>query len=149
MARVELDWDLGPLNPGPLIDVTIGNSRELTESGIKAGLEYPKPLRVKACLDTGASITVINRVLAQTCKLFLTSPRSEISSIGAAVHGWEHAAAITFPGTKLTPLDPVKVVSTVFVMERFYAVLIGRDILRNWLVSFDGPSKKITISEKT
>lgn len=147
MAKVELEWDLGPLNPGPLIDVTIGNSHSLTGDDRSTGLEYPKPVTVKALLDTGAAVTVINRVLAQHCKLFLTSSRSGLSSIGAAVQGWEHAAAIGFPKTGLRSLDPVRVISAEFVQERFYAVLIGRDILRNWRVTFDGPGRRVIIME--
>jgi hypothetical protein len=35
----------------------------------------------------------------------------------------------------------------VFAKERHYACLIGRDILRNWTVAFDGRSKRVTITE--
>jgi hypothetical protein len=102
---------------------------------------------VKALIDTGASITVINRIFAQYCKLTITNPKSDISSIGRQVSCWEHAAAISFPGTSLRSIDLIKVLSTEFVQERYYAVLIGRDILRNWRVTVDGPAKKITIED--
>ena len=90
---------------------------------------------------------MINRVFAQYCKLTITNPKSEISSVGREVPCWEHAAAISFPGTNLRSIDPIKVLSTEFVKERYYAVLIGRDILRNWRVTVDGPAKRITIEE--
>jgi len=39
----------------------------------------------------------------------------------------------------------MRIVSAVFAKERNYACLIGRDILRNWFISFDGRSKRVII----
>ena len=139
MARVELPWN--PFNhtdPGPCIDVIIMNSRDVIEAGRAIGL---------ALLDTGASVTVISKVFANTCKLFQTSEGSEITAIGATHHCGEHAGAISFPGTDLRLLDPIRIVSAVFAKERYYAILIGRDILRNWAITFNGGSKRVTIDE--
>lgn len=148
MARVELYWnpfDQG--DPGPLIDVSIMNSRDVIEAGRAIGFEYPEPRPMRALLDTGASITVISKVWANTCKLFHTNEGSEITSLGATQHCGEHAGAISFPGTDLRPFDPARIVSAVFPKERFYAIIIGRDILRNWVISFDGRSNRVTITD--
>lgn len=102
---------------------------------------------MRALLDTGSSITVISEVFANTCKLFQTGDRSEVTSLGAVLHCAEHAGAISFPGTDLRSFDPWRIVSAVFSSERHYAIIIGRDILRNWTLSFDGRSKKVTITE--
>jgi hypothetical protein len=102
---------------------------------------------MRALLDTGASVTVISKVYANTCKLFQTSEGSEITAIGATHHCGEHAGAISFPSTNLRALDPIRIVSAVFAKERSYAILIGRDILRNWVIKFDGRSKRVTIDE--
>jgi len=148
MARVELPWDpFDQTDPGPCIDVIVTNSCDVIEAGRAVGLEYPEPRRMRALLDTGASVTVISKVFANYCKLFQTSEGSEITAIGATHRCGEHAGAISFPGTNLRPLDPVRIVSAVFAKERYYACLIGRDILRNWLVTFDGRSKRVTITE--
>jgi len=89
---------------------------------------------MKALLDTGASVTVISKVFADSSKLFQTSAGSEITAIGATHQCGEHAGAISFPGTGLRPLDPIRIVSAGFAKERSYAILIGRDILRNWII---------------
>jgi len=148
MAHVELNWDpFDQMDPGPCITVTVMNSRDVIEAGRAVGLEYPEPRRMRALLDTGASVTVISRVYADHCKLFQTNEGSEITAVGATHKCAEHAGSITFPGTNLRTLDPVRIVSLSFPKERHYAILIGRDILRNWVITFDGRSKKVTITE--
>ena len=146
MARVELSWDpFDQTDPGPCIDVTIMNSRDVIEAGRAIGLDYPGPRPMRALLDTGASVTVISRVFANYCKLFQTSEGSEITAIGATHRCAEHAGAISFPGTSLRPIDQIRIVAAVFAKERHYACLIGRDILRNWNITFEGRSKRVTI----
>lgn len=148
MARVDLNWDpFDQTDPGPCINVVVVNSRDVIEAGRTIGLEYPEPRPMRALLDTGASVTVISKVYANTCKLFQTSEGSEITAIGATHHCGEHAGSISFPGTSLRSLDPVRIVSAVFARERSYAILIGRDILRSWIVTFDGRSKRVTITD--
>jgi len=148
MARVVLKWDpFDQGDPGPLIDVSVTNSRQVIEAGRAIGFEHPGPLHQKALLDTGASVTVVSKVWANNCKLFQTSEGSQIVSLGDIQHCGEHAGALSFPGTDLKPFDPIRIVSAVFKKERFHAVIIGRDILRNWIVTFDGRSKTVTITD--
>jgi len=148
MARVDISWDpFDPVDPGPCIDVIVTNSRDVISAGRSLGLEYPEPLRMKALLDTGASVTVISRVFAGYCKLFQTSEGSEITAIGATHRCAEHAGSISFPDTGLKGFDPIRIVSAVFAKQRHYACLIGRDILRNWVLNFDGRSRRVTITD--
>jgi hypothetical protein len=148
MARVDIRWDPFDQNdPGPCIDVTVMNSRDVIEAGRALGWEYPEPRRMRALLDTGASVTVISRIFADNCKLFQTNEGSEITAIGQTHRCAEHAGAISFPGTNLQPLDPIRIVSAAFPKAQHYAILIGRDILRNWVITFDGHSKRVTITE--
>lgn len=148
MARVELYWNpFDQIDPGPCIDVTIMNSRDVIEAGRPIGFEYPAPHPIKALLDTGASVTVISKAFATYCKLFQTGEGSEITAIGATHRCAEHAGAISFPGTSLRPFDPIRIVSAIFAKERSYACLIGRDILRHWVINFDGRSKRVTITD--
>jgi len=121
------------------------NSRETIEAGREIGLHYPEPIQIRALLDTGASVTVISKTFARHCKLFQTSEGSEIRALGSSLRGGEHAGSISFPGTDLRPFDPLRIISANFEKEPHYACLIGRDILRNWVVTFDGRSKRVTI----
>jgi hypothetical protein len=138
----QVEWDAS--DPGPCINVTVTNSRDVIEVGRAIGLEYPEPLRMKALLDTGASVTVISKTFARYCKLMQTG-ETEIRALGGLHRCGEHAATISFPGTSLRSIDPIRIVSADFIKEPYYACLIGRDILQNWTITFDGRSKRVTI----
>jgi hypothetical protein len=123
------------------------NSAEVIDRGRALGLEYPKPLQMRALLDTGASVTVISKTFAKYCKLFQTNAGTELRVLGATYRGGEHAGSVSFPGTNLRSFDLIRIVSADFEREPNYACLIGRDILRNWVISFDGRSKRVTITD--
>jgi hypothetical protein len=149
MARAEIAWDPFDQNdPGPCIDVLIMNSPDVIEAGRSVGLEYPAPRPLRALLDTGASVTLISRKFADYCKLRQTNAGSEISAIGAIHRCGEHAGSIGFPNTSLRGFDSIRIISAVFAKERYYACLIGRDILRNWIITFDGYGRRVTITER-
>ena len=133
-------------DPGPCIDVVVKNSREVIEAWRAIGLEYPEPVKMKALLDTGAAVTVISKTFARHSKLLQTG-ETEIRVLGSLHKCGEHAGAICFPGTNLRPYDPIRILSADFVQERHYAILIGRDILRNWVITFDGRSRRVTITD--
>jgi hypothetical protein len=123
------------------------NSHDVIEAGRDIGLEYPKPRQLTALIDTGASVTVISKIFANYCKLFPTGEGGVFTTLGGSVRCWEHAGAISFPGTTLRPVESHRIVSATFAGERNYACLIGRDILQNWLITFDGPNKRVTITD--
>jgi predicted aspartyl protease len=109
------------------------------------GLEFPEPLQIKALIDTGASITVINPEVAQTCKLRQTG-FAQLLAAGSSGQYPEHAAAISFPNSELKGLDAIKVVACPIVRQP-YSCLIGRDILSRWFVSYDGLSGEVVIRD--
>jgi hypothetical protein len=148
MATVELTWNpSNPLDPGPCIQVTVRNSNEVIEVWKDLGLAIPKSITVKALLDTGAAVSVISNTLAQTCGLFPTSGGGKVRTLGGELSCREFAANLSFPGTKLHEFDSIRIVSAPFEGERNYACLIGRDILCKWIIKFDGPSKRVSITD--
>ena len=148
MGRAELRWDPSdPKDPGPLIDIVIMNSPEVIAAGRLLGLEYPEARPLKALIDTGASITVISKTFATFCKLFTTSEGSEVRTLGGSYRCGEHAASVSFPNTNLRSISSLCVFSGDFIKELHYACLVGRDILRNWRITFDGRGKLVTIED--
>jgi len=139
---VRVEWK--GIYPGPCIDVALMNSRHVVEARPDIGLEYPDPFRTKALLDTGAAVTVISKALAKHCKLYQTGI-TEIKTLGSVQKCGEYAASISFPGTNLRSVDPIRIISADFIKEPYYACLIGWDILRNWKITFDGKSNTAII----
>lgn len=137
-------WSDG--DAGPCINVIVTNPREVIEAWRAVGLEYPEPIKMKALLDTGAAVTVISKTFASYCKLLQTG-ETEIRALGSLHRCGEHAGAISFPGMNLRTVDPIRIVSADFIKEPNYACLIGRDILRNWTITFDGRRKLVKIAD--
>jgi hypothetical protein len=82
MGCASLNWDPFDENdPGPCIDVVVMNSPDVIEEWRKIGLEHPAPVRMRALVDTGSSITAISKTFANHCKLFQTNEGSEITAI--------------------------------------------------------------------
>ncbi len=132
------------LQQGPHIRILISATRLEVDEGRAIGLEFPE-LPVRALIDTGASLTIINPQIAATCKLRQTG-RQKINAVGGEAGEYpEYASAIAFPGSELPSLDTTRVVACPIIRQPFFACLIGRDIMRKWLFKYDGRSGEIEI----
>jgi hypothetical protein len=128
---------------GPWIRLAVGHPQIERDEGRVVGLEFPAPLIVNALIDTGSSITVINPELAITHKLRQTG-FAEVSAVGSSGRYPEYAAALSFPGTTLPGLDPVKVVAC-SLFKQPVSCLVGRDMLKRWVLLYNGPAGQIRI----
>jgi predicted aspartyl protease len=124
------------LKHGPRIFIKVSALSSEIEEGSAVGLEFPEPFGITAVIDTGASLTVVNPEVVEHCKLRATG-FAIVASIEKKGRYRQHAARIEFPGTKLRTLDGVPVVACK-ISQQPYACLIGRDILRNWLLTYNG-----------
>jgi predicted aspartyl protease len=108
------------------------------------GLEFPE-LPVRALIDTGASLTIINPQIAATCKLKQTG-HQKINAVGGEAGEYpEYAAAIRFPESELPGLGTARVVACPIIRQPFFSCLIGRDILQKWLLIYNGRSGEVEI----
>jgi predicted aspartyl protease len=130
---------------GPHIKVLISATRVEVVEGRPLGLEFPD-LPIKALIDTGASLTVINPEIATTCKLKQTGHQTINAVGGKAGEFPAYAAAISFPGTELPGLDATRVVACPIIRQPFFSCLIGRDIMRKWRFIYDGRTGEIEIT---
>ena len=145
MATFDFRWDPNEAR-GPLMSVLIQNPLDILNSGEPHHFGLPPPTSIMALIDTGAGISVVSKTFARTIKLRLTSEGSQIKTLGAMLEGAEYAAAVSFPGTGLRPLVPIRLFSGDFIREPF-SCLIGRDILQYWKVTFDGPGRRVWITD--
>ncbi len=121
---------------GPRIFIEISAPSFDIKEGSAVGLEFPSPLRITAIIDTGASLTVVNPEVVERCKLRATG-FAIVASIERKAQYRQHAARIRFPDTRLKDLAEIPVVACK-ILQQPYSCLIGRDILRNWLLTYSG-----------
>ena len=134
----------GLLQQGPLIDILISATRFELDEGRAVGLDFAE-WPVRALIDTGASVTIINPQIAKTCKLRQTS-RARIVAVGGDAGEFpEHAAAISFAGTDLPSFDAIRVVACPIIRRPFFSCLIGRDILQKFRLTYDGRTGEVEI----
>jgi len=146
MASVEFSWPpVRLLQDGPWIQITIANPRLELEEAKAVGLEFPEPLAMKALIDTGASITVVNPQVAKTWKLRQTG-FAKVVAVGGSGQYPEYAAAIEFPTAGLKGFDPIRIVACPIVQAPV-SCLIGRDILQKWLFTYEGPASRVKIED--
>jgi hypothetical protein len=142
---VKLSWTPSALfQQGPHIGILVSATKIELKEGRDVGLEFTE-LPVRALIDTGASVTIINPQIAATCKLRQTG-RARIIAVGGEPGEYlEHAAAISFPGTGLPSLEAVRVVACPIIRQPYFSCLIGRDILQKWLLTYDGRRGEVEI----
>ena len=132
------------MQQGPHIAILVSATRWEVEEGRSVGLEFPE-LPVRALIDTGASLTIINPQIAATCKLKQTG-HQKINAVGGEAGEYpEFAAAIRFPETELPGLDTARVVACPIIRQPFFSCLIGRDILQKWLFTYNGRTGAVEI----
>ena len=130
---------------GPRIRISISAPQEEIEIGRAFAIEYPEPLSILALIDTGASLTVINPELVQSCRLSQTG-FTKISSAGNVGDYPTYAARIEFPGQDLRGFDIIPVVGCKLPQQSI-SCLIGRDILRRWTLTYNGRTGEVTVAD--
>lgn len=129
---------------GPHVPILVSATLFEVQEGSAVGLEFPE-LPVRALIDTGASLTVINPEIAATCKLKQTGFQ-KISAVGGLAGEYpEYAAAISFPGSEIPSLGAARVVACPIIRQPFYSCLIGRDILQKWILIYNGHTGEIEV----
>jgi hypothetical protein len=147
MAPLQVYWNpFDPADPGPCLKVIVMNTRDYIEAGRAIGLEYPEPHAITALIDTGSPFTIISRTFATNWKLVQTGARSPIRTMGGDFLCDEYSGLISFPGSNLPRIEILRIRGVDFNREPFYSCIIGRDILKNWDIRFNGRAKCVTIA---
>lgn len=147
MATLEASWSpFNQLDPGPLIDIVISATDETVKAGRALGWEYPEPHAIKALLDTGSPFTIVNRIYARNRMLPMTNAGTPIKTIGGTHLCDEHSCSIGFPGSNLPRIGTIRIPAGDFNREPFHACIVGRDVLKHWVVKFDGRGGRVTIT---
>jgi hypothetical protein len=123
-------------------------SRHRVEALKRAGVRYERPIEVLALADTGASRTALDSTIIQRLGLQLRGivPIVTPSTRGVPVRHDAYDAYIV-----LGEQEPIKLDATLAVIEtdftgQGFQRLIGRDILRRAVLTYDGSNQTVTLS---
>jgi predicted aspartyl protease len=134
---------------GALVDILVALSTPRIDALKAAGMGYPPPEKAKALIDTGASISSISSQIAK--KLGLVP--SGITSICSATTGSATQncnlddVCLAFVPQPIKVLGVTIPVIEVDVFTPGVDVLLGRDMLRQCLVIYDGQRSTFILAD--
>ena len=133
---------------GPLISIGVAVSAPREAALVAAGRPVPTPMFAAGLVDTGASIPCVDPSIIKTLELSPTgSAPMHTPSSGTTGHvcnlfdvmlwllmdGQIHVASLTIP------------VAEAQLSQHGFDALIGRDVLDQGMMFYNGPSKSITL----
>ena len=140
---------------GPIIQVTIHLPDLVQRAYSERGDEVPAPVNGIALIDTGATITCIDRKAAEKASLPVTGVTTMSSASHANQECPTYASKIVFPsinftvenamGANLTSLGG-KVIDTDINAGNDLIVLLGRDFLANAILIYNGPTGAFSLA---
>lgn len=125
---------------GPLLDLEIGVSEIRAKALAKSGKPIPKPVQIQGLIDTGASISAVDKEALNKLEL---DPTGTVGGLTPSSSGKHHKfrqfdVSLKLIHTSFTKkIDPLAVVECELEAQGIQA-LIGRDILSECLLVYDG-----------
>jgi len=129
---------------GPVFQVTLGLAENVAQQLIQQGVAVPEPIAGWALLDTGASSTCIDDSVAQKLKLPVINKVKMSSATHEAIDANVYPALISFTGTPIK-MNALTAIGANLVGQDLIA-LLGRDMLQNFTVFYNGAVGQITIA---
>lgn len=141
-----LNLQISPL--GPVIDVAVSVSNPRADALRTAGKPVPNPFQIRALVDTGASCTCIDPNVLSALGLSPTgsSPVHTPSTGGVAINIDQYdVGLILFTQTLSLTIGSLAVIATKLEIQGIQA-LIGRDVLKQCLLIYDGQLGVFTLA---
>ena len=132
------------MRAGPVLQVEIGLPARLAAHFNQTGVPIPQPHTGFALLDTGASITGVDAGILTALGVNPVSTTTVLTPSGQQQQSL-YPCQISFPGTPIPPLDFNAVTGSQLATQGL-AALIGRDLLRHFLMIYNGVDGNWTLS---
>jgi len=129
---------------GIVMDIVIGIDA-ITAQSSQDESPIPSPIAAKALVDTGCTITSIDNALATTLNLKIRGYNTIHTANGIATAN-QHQVSLAFPGTNLKGRQ-THTVQTANLTGQPFQVLIGRDLMASWLITYNGPAGFVSIAD--
>jgi len=134
---------------GPLIQVVTSMPPALEEFCIEKGLEIPAPVSGYALVDTGASATSVHEPILQQLSVL---PIDSIPSATPSGQGrsFVYPAKVSFPTLNVSNMRMDRVLGCELNWQtadgKTIVMLLGRDLLKYFLMVYNGPSSSLTLA---
>lgn len=123
---------------GPRLSVTVGLHARIENARAAKGLPLPFPVTGLALIDTGAAVTTIHISVANALGLQPIGPVSS-HGIGGSTDGFAASCSIKMRDERVSLLG-VHCLDVPAMLNSGIIGLIGRDILRDLILHYDGVS---------
>lgn len=128
---------------GALIQVIVSVPTGLHQAYVMAGLQVPPPQQAVAMIDTGCTRTAVDEKIINSLLLPPTGQAQQLTAAGAKASTL-HPVELTFPqlaGAQQIIPQAMKC----DLGGQVVGVLIGTDLLRHFVMIFDGPTVRVTL----
>ena len=129
---------------GPRLPVEVSISGVLASQYTKDQRAIPPPVSGFALFDSGASNTCIDEGVLSQLGL-AAQDNIDISTPSEKSVRSRYIAKVSFPDCPLSDIDPAVVIGVV-LRNQGYIALLGRDLMRDMLVIYDGPGARVTFA---
>jgi len=130
---------------GPVLQVAISVTNELTAKLASEGKHAPQPVTGFALIDTGASLTAVDETVCRRLELVPTSTIL-ISHAGGSEDRPCYPIQVLFPGTPIRPVIIARACSVSLAAgKQSYILLLGRDFLSRYKMVYHGPAGRIEL----
>jgi len=129
---------------GPVVQVTVNVEQHIAQQLLQEGQVLPTPVSGLALLDTGATRTCIDETVAQSLHL----PVIDVATIASATHASTqqnvYPIQIEVSGLPIK-INAPKAIGVPLSVQGLI-VLIGRDVLQNCTLFYNGLTGSFTLS---
>jgi hypothetical protein len=133
---------------GPLVAVEIGIPAALKQHLAAGGLPIPAPVSGFALVDTGAFATAVDESVFTALGVPPMDKIPTDTPHGAGTSN-VYPASVSFPGMNVTDLPMERVIGCTLKWktkdDKEILMLMGRDLLRWFLLIYNGPNSDITL----
>jgi len=129
---------------GPRVQVIVGLGRQFVESLLARGEPVPEPIVGDALIDTGAVRTCVDDQVARQLRLPVLGRANLSTASHASIQTNMHPVKIEFVGSGLS--SNILQAPACSLASQKLAILIGRDVLQQFLLVYNGPLGQWTMT---
>jgi hypothetical protein len=135
---------------GPLMDAFIGVSEAKKAALLKANQEVPKPRQIRALVDTGASCLCVDPSVLKELALVPTGKTTVVSPTTGTQPKEvdQYDVSLVIPCGHHAPftMETIAAVESELLLPQGFHALIGRDILKHCLPTYNGTVDLFTLA---